>query len=77
MKNRLARLDKILAYISEHPYSTCATIATYFNRRIDLIQSDVRMLYRARLIKCRKPNTSQSKGKALVNLGKEYYMDKL
>lgn len=72
MKHRIARLEQIVTYISEHPYSTCAAIAKHFDRRVDLIQSDVRTLYKARLIRRRK--VDNSKDKRVGNFGKEYFL---
>lgn len=72
MRNRLARLDTIYAYIAAHPYSTCAQLASHLSRRLDLIQGDVRLLYRAGLLNRRKVDNSRPQ--RFLHLGWEYYV---
>lgn len=72
MKTRLARLDKIYTYIADHPYSTCRQISDFISRRVDLVQSDVRTLYRAGLLGRRKVDNSQSR--SFGHFGWEYYV---
>lgn len=75
MKDRIARLDQILTFVADHPYSTCADIANHLHRRVELIQSDVRILYRAGLLSRRKIDNSRSRATRGGNsITKEYFI---
>lgn len=73
MRTRLARLDKIYSYIIANPYVTCAAIAEYLGRRVDLIQSDVRIMYKAGFLGRRNVDKSRKRQDGNYK-AKEYYV---